>query len=158
MRPFLSPGKPEYRCTPDSGAAGPRRIVVLFSCQITRDTEHPRAVADRRAGSHDEYGMCQCRRLRKLLKSNGEIVVIGKVASAGRARLCAGSRHPQRVPPKPEYEKRKDRCLFARSSVKCSYSHGLRGVKVVSPESMNEIDSHFEINATASQTRAEMFQ
>ncbi len=48
---------------------------LICNCQITRDAEHPRAVADGHADSHDEYRMGSCRCLGKLLKRYSEIVV-----------------------------------------------------------------------------------
>ena len=51
------------------------------------DAEHPRAVADGHADSHDEYGIALCRGIGKLLIMQGEIVVTDKVASAGGARV-----------------------------------------------------------------------
>ena len=44
-------------------------------------------MADGHADSPDEYGMGLCRRMCKLLRVQGEIVVIDKVASAGGARM-----------------------------------------------------------------------
>jgi hypothetical protein len=50
-------------------------MTFLFNFQRPRDAEHPRAVADGHADSHDEYDISPCKCSGKSLKKRGEIVV-----------------------------------------------------------------------------------
>ncbi len=66
---------------------GPWKFCRFIQLSKTTGSRTPTRVADGHADCHDECCMDPCRRLRKLLRMQGKIVVIDKVASAGGARL-----------------------------------------------------------------------